>query len=276
MGPAPRTALIVEGAVSDSWLLQLHSLRDCLGPVMGVSLRNASRAVNQLRAGSPTNDLAALTRADLLLISVPAASLPQWLARLAPVAEDWGKTAVVLCSDDLGSEALAPLHAAGAPTGSLAAMDGLDRRFLFEGHKLAAHRVRRLVEAGQQARLLEIKSGHKPVYQAGLSFAAGMTFPLIAAAVDSFRSAGLHPKFAESTVETAVLSALRGYLRAGRRGWTGPIARADRDELARQYQALFNVDETLAEMFLKIALDYLVDKRDKAAPGLSPPPNSAQ
>jgi predicted short-subunit dehydrogenase-like oxidoreductase (DUF2520 family) len=262
MGPAPRTALIVEGAVSDSWLLQLHTLRDCLGPVMGVSLRNASRAVNQLRAGSPSNDLAALTRADLLLISVPADSLPQWLTRLAPVAEDWRNTAVVLCSDDLGSEALASLHAAG----SLAAMDGLDRRFLFEGHKLAGHRVRRLIEAGQHARLFEIKAGHKSVYQAGLSFAAGMTFPLIAAAVDSFRAAGLHPKFAESTVETAVLSALRGYLRAGRRGWTGPIARADRDVLARQYQALFTVDEELAEMFLKIALDYLAAKRDRSHP----------
>ncbi len=264
MAPVPRTALIVEGAVSDSWLLHLHNLRQCLGPVMGLSLRNASRAVNQLRAGSPVNDLTILTRADLLLISVPAASLPQWLNRLTTTPQDWPKTAVVLCSSHLGSEALTPLRQAGAPTGSLSAMDGMERRFLFEGHKLAGRRVRRLVEEGQHAKLFEIKAGQKAVYEAGLSFASGMTFPLIAAAVDSFRAAGLHPKFAESTVETAVVHALRSYLRAGRRGWTGPVARADRDELARQYQALFTVDEQLAEMFLKIALDYLAAKRDRS------------
>jgi predicted short-subunit dehydrogenase-like oxidoreductase (DUF2520 family) len=86
-----------------------------------------------------------------------------------------------------------------------------------------------------------------------------MTFPMIAAAVDTMRAAGIPTKVAESTVETSVIGALRAYLRAGRRGWTGPVARADRTELRRQYQALFDVDPSLAEMFLKVAVDYLAD-----------------
>lgn len=90
-----------------------------------------------------------------------------------------------------------------------------------------------------------------------------MTFPMIAAAVDSMRAAGIHAKMAEN----AVMGAVRAYLRAGRRGWTGAVTRSDHDELCRQYQALFEVDEELAEMYLKITVDYLAETAARGRTG---------
>ncbi len=258
MTAPPRTALIVEGSVSQSWIARLPGLRLGLGPVMGLSLRNASRAVNQIRAGKPVAEISELLRAELVLVSVPEGELAGWVARLGQVEGPWKQAAVVVCSGRTDSAALDELKALGAHTGSLSVMDALEnRRYLFEGDNLARHRVKRLVEGPGEARLFEIKPKKRAVFEAGLSFASGMTFPMVAAAVDAMRAAGLHSKFAENVVESAVLGTVRAYMRAGKRGWGGAVARADREELSRQYKALFEVDEELAEMFLKIAVDYL-------------------
>jgi predicted short-subunit dehydrogenase-like oxidoreductase (DUF2520 family) len=258
--PVPRTSLIVEGNVTSSWVSRLSGLRPHLGSVVGLSLRNASRAVNQMRCGQAVDSLDSLKNTELLLLSIPFEQLEPWLERMLDSSIPWSKVAVVLCSARGDSGSLSPLEALGAFTGSLSEMEGFSgKRYLFEGHNTALHRVRRLVEHSSESRIVELKPRCRPVYEAGLSFASGMTFPMIAAAVDAMRAAGIHPKFAESAVESAVSAAVRAYLRAGRRGWSGPVARGDRSELRRQYQALFDVDEELAEMFLAIAVDYLAD-----------------
>ncbi len=271
--PVPRTSLIVEGNVSTSWCARIPGLRSHLGPVLGLSLRNASRAVNQMRFGHAVDSLAALKSTDLLLLAIPEESIAPWIDRLLASPFPWNKCAIVLCSTREDSAMLTPLEASGAHTGSLSEMDGFSgQRYLFEGHNVALHRLRRLIEFSSDARIVEIKPRHRPVYEAGLSFAAGMTFPMIAAAVDTMRAAGLHPKVAEAAVENAVTSAIRAYLRAGRRGWSGPVARSDRNELRRQYKALFDVDEELAEMFLTIALDYLAETASRPRTKSPPPP----
>ena len=270
--PIPRTSLIVEGNVTHSWVTRLSCLRPNLGAVIGLSLRNASRAVNQMRCGRPVDSLDSLKNTELLLVSVPFEQLESWLQRMLDSSIPWHKVAVVLCSARGDSSSLAPLAALGAFTGSLSEMEGFSgKRYLFEGHNTALHRVRRLVENSSEARIVELKPLCRPVYEAGLSFASGMTFPMIAAAVDAMRAAGIHPKFAESAVESAVLATIRSYLRAGRRGWTGPVARGDRSELRRQYHALFRVDEELAEMFLAIAVDYLAEAATRPPTKPDPP-----
>ena len=121
--------------------------------------------------------------------------------------------------------------------------------------------VNRLAEAGAAVLILDLKADQAEAAAQQVSETTGSR--VIAAAVDVMRAAGIHAKVAESTVETAVIGALRSYLRAGRRGWTGPVARADRDELRRQYHALFDINANLAEMFLKIAVDYLAESAAK-------------
>ncbi len=276
MPKAPRTALIAEGSVSQSWVGKLPGLKKHLGPVKGVSLRNASRAVNLMKAGSACDGYSELLKCELVLVSVPDERLSAWVDQILNCGLSCAKVAFVLCSNRLDSEVMSALRCRGAHVGSLSEMDGFaGKRYLFEGENVALHRLRRLVEEDGTARIVEMNARMRPVYEAGMTFAAGMTFPMIAAAVDAMRAAGLHSKVAESTVEAAVIGALRAYLRAGRRGWTGAVARSDRDELKRQYHALFELDENLAEMYLKIAVDYLAELVDKprkkkriSAPGL--------
>jgi hypothetical protein len=260
MSKAPRTALIAEGSITQSWVGKLPGLKKNLGPVRGVSLRNASRAVNLMKAGIASDDYSDFLKCEVVLIDVPEARLPIWVEELLNCGHKLAKLSFVLCSARLDSEALSALKCSGARIASLSEMEGFGgKRYLFEGDNTALHRLRRLVEEDGTARIVEMNTRMRPVYEAGLTFAAGMTFPMIAAAVDTMRAAGIPTKVAESTVETSVIGALRAYLRAGRRGWTGPVARADRTELRRQYQALFDVDPSLAEMFLKVAVDYLAD-----------------
>ena len=265
MAKAPRTALIGVGPVSQSWVAKLPGLRQNLGPVRSSSLRIASRLVNSIKAGTPTDSFDAISKAELLLIAVPDAHFDQWLEQLLNCGADWSGTSIVVCSRKLDSASLEPLRAKGASTASLDEMEAFENnRYLFEGQKLALHRLRRLVEGDGTGRIIGIHERMRPVYEAGLTFASGMIFPMIASAVDSLRAAGLHSKAAEGVIELAVTNALRSYLRAGKRGWSGPIADADRVELRRQYNGLFDVDPTLAEMYLKIALDFLVEMAPNA------------
>lgn len=260
MAKGPKTGLIAEGSVSQSWVSRLPGLRRNLGPVMGLSLRNASRVVNMIKCGTATDSCLEMRKCELILICVPDAELTKWVDNIVASFEACPKVGFVCCSDKLDSAALLKLRQLGATVGSLSEMEGFaGKRYLYEGDNIVLHRLRRLIEEDGTARIVEMGLQKRAVYAAGLSFASGMTFPMISAAVDTMRAAGLDGKVAESAVEAAVTSAIRAYLRAGRRGWTGPVAKADRDELRRQYDALFEVDEDLAEMYLKIALDYLVE-----------------
>ena len=267
MAKAPRTALIGVGPVSQSWVAKMPGLRQNLGPVRSSSLRIASRLVNSIKAGTPTDSFDAISKAELVLIAVPDAQFHKWLEQLLNCGADWSSTSIVICSRKLDSGSLQQLRASGASTASLDEMEAGAKRYLFEGENLALHRLRRLVECEGAGRIVRIHERMRPVYEAGLTLASGMIFPMIAAAVDSLRAAGLHSKAAEGAIEMAVTNTLRSYLRAGKRGWTGPIADADRAELRTQYKGLCDVDPSLAEMYLKIALDFLVELAPSAKQG---------
>jgi predicted short-subunit dehydrogenase-like oxidoreductase (DUF2520 family) len=121
-------------------------------------------------------------------------------------------------------------------------------------------KLKRLVEAQGRAKIIEMEERRRAVYEAGLTFANGMTFQMLAAGIEAMRSAGLTDKQAFVAVETAVMRALRGYVAAGRKGWTGPLAEGDRVELGRQYHALREANPQLAEVFLALAIEYLLER----------------
>lgn len=261
MTKAPLTALLGAGSVSQTWVGRLPGLRQNLTLVLSSSLRVASRISNQLRAGRPIESMNALAKAELIFIGVPEDQITGTITTLLVEAQRWQNCSFVLCSRQGDSVALEGLRERGASVGSLSVLDGFDeRRYVFEGDKVAFHRTKRLIELEGTARVLEMESGMRRVFEAGLTFAGGMTFPMISAAVEAMKAAGLQGKQAEGIVEAAVVNSLRSYLKSGKRGWSGPIAKGDREELRRQYNALRESDEDLGEMFLKMALDYLVER----------------
>ncbi len=261
MPPAPRTALVGVGPVSVSWVAKLPGLRENLDFVKSGSLRVASRIANSIRAGAAVDTYEDLRKAELILVSVPEPDLPNTLRDMKAAALRWDNVSLVLCGKQFGTQDLLPFREIGATVGSLDLMDGFDeKRFLFEGDRGALLRLRRLVEEEGTAKIVELEERRRAVYEAGLTFANGMTFQMIAAAVEAMRSAGLKDKHAEIAVENAVVRALRGYMSGGRRGWSGPLADGDREELTRQYQGLLETKPDLAEMFLKIAIDFLADR----------------
>lgn len=261
MRKAQLTALVGAGPVSHSWVARLPGLRQSLALVKSSSLRVASRIANQLRAGRGVESLSELAKADLILIAVPEESLAELIAEFVSEGTRWAGNAFVLCIPGTDSSLLTPLQEMGGLVGSLSMLDGFEnRRYVFEGDKTAYHRVKRLIEQEGTARVIEMEAGMRRVFEAGLTFAGGMTFPMISAAVESMKVAGLRGKEAEGIVEAAVVNSIRSYLKSGKRGWAGPIAKGDREELRRQYQALQANNEDLGEMFLKMALDFLVDR----------------
>lgn len=281
MPAAPRTALIATGPVSASWVAKLPGLRQHLEFVKAGSLRVASRIANTLHAGLPVEHFEDLRHAELILIAVPALDLPPALEEFAKASLHWERHVIILCGNRIDTQYLHPLRLLGARIGSLDIMDGFDdQRFLFEGDRPALQRLKRLVETKGKAKIVEMEERRRAVYEAGLTFANGMAFQLIAAAVEAMRGAGLPEKQAAIAVETALMRALRAYVHAGRRGWSGPLAEGDRHELSRQYQGLLETNPDLAEVFLKIAIDYLLETGPnlsaspaKKVPSNSPPQN---
>lgn len=260
MPAAPRTALIATGPVSASWVAKLPGLRQHLEFVKAGSLRVASRIANTLHAGLAVDHYEDLRHAELILIAVPPQDLPDVLEEFRRASLHWTRHVIILCGNRIDTQCLYPLRELGARIGSLDVMDGFeDQRFLFEGDRPALQRLKRLVETKGRAKIVEMEERRRAVYEAGLTFANGMAFQLIAAAIETMRGAGLPEKQAAIAVEMALMRALRAYVHGGRRGWTGPLAEGDREELSRQYHGLLETNPQLAELYLKFAIDYLLE-----------------
>jgi predicted short-subunit dehydrogenase-like oxidoreductase (DUF2520 family) len=213
-------ALVGAGPVSRSFLAHLPAVAEHLGPVKSFSFRLASRIANALRAGFPVADYAELDHSRMILLSLPARSLGRMLAELVAAPIDWRHKTVILCDAEGDSSALAALASRGAATASLAPLEGFDlvERILIEGDPLALAAARRLLAHGD-VKLVELQRGAKAVYLAGTTFLTTFSAPLLAAAGDCLRLAGLSPQLANQVVDRLSQRALRTYLGGGGKAW---------------------------------------------------------
>jgi predicted short-subunit dehydrogenase-like oxidoreductase (DUF2520 family) len=226
-------ALVGAGPVSRSFLARLPAVAEHLGPVKGFSFRLASRMANALRAGFPVADYAALDHSRMILLWQPPRSLGRVLAELAAAPIDWRHKTVILCAAEGDSSALAVLAALGAATASLAPLGGFDtNRILIEGDRPALAAARRLLAHGE-VKVVELRRGTKAVYLAGITFLSTFPAPLLAAAGDCLRLAGLNSQLANQVVDRLSQQALRTYLRGGRKAWAETEARAELAALER-------------------------------------------
>lgn len=251
MTSKPWIGLFAAGPVSPA-LARLPGLHVQLGPVTAASLRVASRIANGLKAGhhaTPQN----MGAASLFLVSGPGSALPALLELAHSTGLDWSKRAIVLFDSHLDSHDLAAFSQLGAEIASVDPLDGFsDLRFCAEGDPLALRKVKRFLTACQSY-LYILKPGKKQMFSAGLAFTGTLATPLLAAAVDCFRKAGLDPKDAAVIAERTLLLTLRAWQKAGRQGWAGVLPQRDLEAVRRQLAALGEENAILGEYFSQTA-----------------------
>lgn len=233
-------ALIAGGKLSGSPLARFWLLSKMLGPVKASSLRVASRIAHSLRAGHPVKDYSEFDACHLILICVPDDALAGTVAELCSAEICWRGKTVVLYSAWRDSGDLRELSARGASVGSIASIPGFhDLRYLVSGDRRAIQESKRLVE-NHERRCVTIERGCKPLYLAALTCTGSLLFPLVMAAWESLRQAGVTPAVSLSILEKQLNKGLRAYARGGRRAYTRP------PELASQLRALSAADPALA------------------------------
>jgi predicted short-subunit dehydrogenase-like oxidoreductase (DUF2520 family) len=218
-----------------------------LGPVKSASLRLASRIVNSLRAGYPVKTYSDFRGCRVVLCIAPDAAVPAIVEELSAAPLEWRNCAVLLCDSTLDSAALARLAACGASVASLNEVPGFDgSRFVVEGGRPAVRAVRQLL-AHPEVRIHELKPAAKAEFFAGVTFAGELLTPLAYAALASFRLSGLQGEQAAVVLERIVERTLRAFLKAGKSGWSGPLASGNSKEILRQIAALQRINPLLAE-----------------------------
>ena len=182
----------------------------------------------------------------------------------AGAAVNWHGRSVVLFGSGMESSDMAELAAIGAAVGTMEKMEGFAaNRFAIEGHRGAVREMRRLLKAAG-ATAVELTAGKKPLYAAGLAFAGTLFTPLVEAAVDCLRKSGLPSQVAVEFAEICFMRTLRAYVKAGKQGWQGPVAKRDIDAVRRLMLALGEDNPLLVTYFAqtaRMALD--VFGRDK-------------
>ena len=229
--------LVGAGKISPA-LAKLKGLHLQLGPVKASSLRVASRIANQLRAGRPVSSWAEMAGCSLILFSIPDEAIPEAMKSAASSTVNWQGKSLVLFGSGLESSDMSELAACGAMVGTMEKMEGFaTNRFAIEGRSGAVREMRRFLKAAGAASL-EITAGKKPLYAAGMAFAGTLFTPLVEAAVDCLRKSGLSSQNAVDFAETCFLRTLRAYVKAGKQGWKGPVAKRDIEAMRRLMLAL--------------------------------------
>lgn len=234
-------------------LAKLPGLNSLLGPVKASSLRVASRIANQLRAGRPVSSWTDMSACTLILFSISDEEIPEAIHAAASADLDWSNKAVVLFGSGLGSSDLSELAAKGASAGTLEKMEGFgSNRFAVEGDRDAVREVRRFLKACG-ASVVQLSTGKKPLYSAGLAFAGTLFTPVVEAAVDCLRKSGLSSQDAVEFAEVCFRRTLRGYVKAGKQGWRGPVAKRDIEAVRRLIAALGEDNPLLVSYFAQTA-----------------------
>lgn len=207
----------------------------------------ARRSAAAGRAGLP--DLASAGQ-DLLLVAVPDPVLPAVAAELAHRPQ----AAVVLhTSGSLDAGALAPLRAGGSAIGTLHPLKAFPHPlpdpeqargvfFAVEGDPAARDLAFRLA-AAWGAEAAEVPASARSLYHFAATLAAGGVVTLLAAAEEIAGRLGLPPAVTRGYLELcrgAVAGAAEAHAegRALGAALTGPVARGDRDTVARHLEAL--------------------------------------
>jgi predicted short-subunit dehydrogenase-like oxidoreductase (DUF2520 family) len=238
------------GRVSASFVARLPRLSIELGPVAAQSFRLASRIVNSIGAGRAVKKYEDLDGSCLILICAPVRGLAGIIQALEHAIDCHGKV-VLLCDSGRDSGQLARLKAKGACVGSVDPIPGFDGKlFVIEGDRQAVREAKTLVRQ-LGARAEEVQTAKMALYAAGLSFSAGLFTPLMEASTQCLQEAGMTKASAVKVAGALFEDSLRGYIYAGKRSWSGPLAEGDQPAIQREMEAL-RASKPLLERYYRL------------------------
>jgi len=212
-----RAALLASGNAPGCPVLRVLAQAEAIGPVVSTSFRVARRIVNTIRAGRAVPSLEEFENCPLIVICVPTQTVSSAVAQLAGAPLEWERHTVILIGSD--ARPLAPLAQLGAVTGLVAAVPGFEERlFVLEGERAALRELRPLLADGG-VQIVLLPPGARARFDAGVSLAGHVLFPMLAAAGSAFDSTRLPRHLTDSVLEKTVQRAVRAWLRSRRRGW---------------------------------------------------------
>jgi hypothetical protein len=258
VGGAERFGLVAAGGVTRSLASRLPALMARLGPVKGVSFSTARRMTASLRAGQAVANYAALADCQAIWIEVPEVELESTVRDLeaqTPIH----RTVVVICGSERESTAFEVLRARSGRVATLnEAGAGMRGVYVAEGHAEAVRLIRRLVESDRQ-RLLELRTGSKAAYLAGVHMATELLRPWVAAAIGCLQSAGIPRPEAAALAGELAARATRSHARLGEKPWGGATEAELRRLIESRVMELRARDQRGAELYsegLRLTLAY--------------------
>jgi predicted short-subunit dehydrogenase-like oxidoreductase (DUF2520 family) len=121
-----------------------------------------------------------------------------------------------------------------------------------EGDAIAMREAKRLIRQ-LGSRVEEIKATRIAEYAAGLSFGTSLFTPLLEASLQCLQDSGMTKTSAIKVVEGLFQNSLRGYLYAGKRSWSGPLAEGNRAAVREEIEALAASRPVLARLYKESA-----------------------
>lgn len=250
-----------------------------LGGLYSRTPGNAENARQFAAAGTVCATLAELPPAGLWLLSVADDAIAEIARQLARLFPDWHATTVFHASGLHSSALLAPLQSQGAITASLHPVHSFGHRekslvtfagscCTLEGNPAATAPLSRLL-APLQVRLLSIDTEAKPLYHAATAMASNYMVSLMAASLSLLEKAGIGEADARALLgPLASQTAANVFARGPAAALTGPIARGDRETVARHIAAITAAAPETLELYRslgKATLD-LASRGGKLAP----------
>lgn len=244
--------LAAAGSVSRSCLARVSNLPRHLGPVASTSYRLAARIANSLKAGFPSREMSALDDCTLVLVCAPGGTIRRVCGLLKDASLQWkGKTLLVFDSGEYSCD-VPEFRARGAAVASLNPVDGLPDRYVIEGDREALRHAKLLVRA-MGGKPVEIASDQIRMYDAAQTLAGSLFTPLIETCVECIRQTGVTGPAAAAMGEALLQRSLRAFMYAGRKSWSGPVARAERAAVDRECRALTAAKPLMGQYFRNAA-----------------------
>lgn len=240
--------LIVEGNSAASAVLRLPKLAEEVGPVKSGGLRVARRLSNTLRAGYAVEEYAELQAAKLILLYVPDGAVRRIVEELCGAELVLKGLSFVLCESWLPISELEPLRVRGASVATLLALPSVHPQwFIVEGQITAARQTRRFLEQNE-VRSAEIKPGTKELYFAADLLTTALPMPLLLAAQQALRGAGLSGHHLSAVLEQMGQKLMRDFLKGARASWGGPLAESSSETAVGYFEALRQSSPEIAKV----------------------------
>lgn len=228
-----------------------------LGGVLAEAFRATGLTVyGPLRRGEQ------IPRADIALLCVPDAAIPEAATAARPHASRVGHVSGATALDDVdfsihplqtftGTESPDVFHGIGAAIAGRTPADSA----------IAEDLARTL-----GARPFEVDDAHRAGYHAAASFASNFVLTVLGAAEQLAASAGIPTDEARDLLAPLVNRTVENWkLRGAATSLTGPIARGDEATIARQRAAIADADPELTPLFDELAASTRAIARQKAA-----------